>query len=294
MPGWPNIQISQSDEVHTLLKDELWAADLENEAARLWILTTPSSESIRALHEQKVRGRDIIVTENPRLHLIWSSSHIFVKPLPVYLLSYDIWHKCFSTQTASKDPSDSEIRKAALGFLRSYRFLIQHESDLLIAQSEEHRLVPPDIEWKDWIQFQTELKSIDESEISKRYQYGEIRLSRLNLYAPFLFGRLYYMHMPIQYGEYFGRLFAPVLITFAIASIILNTMQVALASESNSLINHPYLKDIFYWFSILALLAVTLVIAGSGILWLWMVSNEWIYTISHHRQRKHSQKAHRA
>ncbi|KAH8730326.1 hypothetical protein GQ44DRAFT_701175 [Phaeosphaeriaceae sp. PMI808] len=69
------------------LEKELCSKDLEIMAPRLWIMTTLSSANIKPLHRQLVKGREIIVTEEPRLHLVWIHNRIFIKPLPHYLLS---------------------------------------------------------------------------------------------------------------------------------------------------------------------------------------------------------------
>jgi hypothetical protein len=56
------------------------ARDLEAVASRLWILSTHSSVNVNTLHRPKVKGRDIIVTEDPRLHSVWINDRIFDKP----------------------------------------------------------------------------------------------------------------------------------------------------------------------------------------------------------------------
>src|SRR5882757_2916672 len=85
VPGHPTISLSNSDTLSKFLRKEFWAADLEDVASRLWILTTPSSANVHPLHRQKILGREIVVTEDPRLHLVWINNRIFIKPLPTYL-----------------------------------------------------------------------------------------------------------------------------------------------------------------------------------------------------------------
>ena len=67
--------------------------------------------------------------------------------------------------------------------------------------------------------------------MSGRYRYGELRLTRLNLYAPLLLRKFHYEQVHGQNGDFFGRLYGPVLFVFAVVSIILNAMQVELAVE---------------------------------------------------------------
>lgn len=88
LPSQPSIALSDLQRIQSFLKDDLCSPDLETMAHRLWIMTTPSSDSINALHRQRVKGREVIVTEEPRLHLVWIHNRIFIKPLPRYLLSY--------------------------------------------------------------------------------------------------------------------------------------------------------------------------------------------------------------
>ncbi|KAJ6149087.1 hypothetical protein N7471_000286 [Penicillium samsonianum] len=82
------------------------------------------------------------------------------------------------------DPSElgaaMKLRKAALGYLRTYFYLIQYESDLRIAQDPALFLVPKEMTWPWFCQFTAHFHDITDNEVSGRYHYGEIRLSRLN------------------------------------------------------------------------------------------------------------------
>ncbi|KAJ5976547.1 hypothetical protein N7481_010254 [Penicillium waksmanii] len=91
------------------------------------------------------------------------------------------------------------LRKAALGYLRTYFYLIQYESDLRIAQDPALFLVPTEVTWRRFCQFTDNFKDITDNEVSGRYHYGEIRLTRLNYYAPVLFGKSHYKSMNNQY-----------------------------------------------------------------------------------------------
>ncbi|KAJ9494224.1 hypothetical protein H2202_010285 [Exophiala xenobiotica] len=275
VPGHPTIPLSDLDALGRFLRKEFWAADLEAMASRLWILTTPSSANVHPLHRQKVQGRDIVVTEDPRLHLLWINNRIFIKPLPIYLLSYAFWN-------LTQDPSFAgrlKLRRAAMGFLRTYRHLIQHESDLMIAQKDDLRLVPNKVNWAELSIFLADLELLEDSEASARFHYGEIRLSRLNFYAPILFGRFYYEHIPMQYGEYFARLYGPLLFIFAVVTTILNSMQVALAAKPEQESSGYYLWEIFYWFGVVTLLITVVVGCSLILLWVGMIANEWKFAL---------------
>lgn len=285
VPGHPTISLSNSDTLSRFLRQELWAADLEAVASRLWILTTPSSANVHPLHQQKVLGREIIVTEDPRLHLVWINNRIFIKPLPLCLLSHLFWTTAFLPPAPLNAPQ-WQLRRAAIGFLRTYRHLIQHESDLWIAQQEHLRLVPVQLNWTQISSFLADLETIEDCDASTRYQYGELRLSRLNLYAPFLFSRLSYEHVPMQYGEYFARLYGPILFIFAVVTTILNAMQVALAADPGRQSSSYFLWKIFFWFGISTLLITGLVGSFLVALWVGMIANEWRFALRNRHQAK--------
>ncbi|KAF2807745.1 uncharacterized protein BDZ99DRAFT_391759 [Mytilinidion resinicola] len=247
-------------------------------APRLWIMTTLSSANINPLHRQRVKGREIIVTEEPRLHLVWIHDRIFIKPLPRYLLSLAFWETCLSENPGQLGDSQSNIRKAAIGFLRTYRYLVQHESDFNIAQQENLRLISKDVDWASFCRFAAEVGHIEDSEVSGRYCYGELRLTRLNFYAPLFLRKFHFEQVHGQYGDFFGRLYGPLLFIFAVVSVILNAMQVELAAEQLSAVHWVSLWSVCRWFSMLSLLGAAVISAWFILLWLWIFLDEWIYT----------------
>lgn len=276
LPGQPCLRMADHFNIIKFMGKEFWASNLENIASKLWIMSTPSSTNINALNRQRVKGREIIITEEPRLHLVWFYDRIFIKPLPKYLLSYTLW----ATFLVNKDESyvcQDEVRRAALGFLRTYRYLIQHESDFITAQQEH--LIPKNIEWGEFCEFISALDQVQDSDVSKRYSYGELRLSRLNLYAPFLFGNSHYENLHGQYGDYFARMYGPILFVFALVSTVLNSMQVALTVEQTPVTHWAAIRLASRWFSILSLFGSVIVFLCFVSLWVWMLSSEWIYAI---------------
>ncbi|KAF2734983.1 hypothetical protein EJ04DRAFT_435966 [Polyplosphaeria fusca] len=255
-------------------------------APRLWIMTTLSSGNINPLHRQRVKGREIIVTEESRLHLVWIHNRIFIKPLPRYLLSHTFWERFLSEDANPLGAGQDGIRKATTGFLRTYRYLIQHESDFNIAQQDHLRLVPKDIDWPSFCRFTAELEHIRDSSVSKRYHYGELRLTRLNFYAPFLLRKFHYEQVHGQYGEFFGRLYGPILFAFAVLSIILNSMQVTLAAEQLVASHWESVWYIFRSFSIVSLVGAAIISLWFVALWLWIFLDEWIYTVRRKMARR--------
>jgi hypothetical protein len=250
-------------------------------------MTTPSSDNINALHRQRVKGREVIVTEEPRLHLVWLHNRIFIKPLPRYLLSYAFWEGYLDEHSNKLGKDRSDIRKAAAGFLRTYKYLIRHETDFNIAKQEHLSLVPKDVDWPSFCRFTAELSSIDDGDVSKRYCYGELRLTRLNLYAPLLLRKFHFEQVHGQYGDFFARLYGPILFAFALVSTILSSMQVALAAEQLVAVQWVSMWYVSRWFSVLSLLGSAVVAGWFVLLWLWMFLDEWVYTARRKLEKRH-------
>jgi hypothetical protein len=145
LPGHPSVLLKDLVRIKKFLYDDLWSEELERIAPRLWIMTTPSSSNINPLHRQRVKGREIIVTEEARLHLVWIHDRIFIKPIPRYILSYGFWEAYLDRRPASLNDEQSNLYAAATGFLRTYRYLIRHESDFHITQQDGLRLIPKDV-----------------------------------------------------------------------------------------------------------------------------------------------------
>ena len=213
----------------------------------LWHAGTPGL--FRALHEQYVFRRKIIVSEDPSLHLVWFSDIIYIKPLPPCLTNHEFFqeHIC----------GDDSRYRLACGLLYSYIKLIQYESDYKIAinlglvRSEN-------LTWEKWQQFRLSLLNTikaDPDIINERYLYGELRLSRLNfIYAFRQFHPSGYHNAYIQYIPYFSRYFAAAILVFAFASVSLSAMQVAIQVPG---IHIPtMLATTCYRFSVAALIAV--------------------------------------
>jgi hypothetical protein len=87
--------------------------------------------------------------------------------------------------------------------------------------------------WASFCQFTSELNHFKDAVVSGRCYFGELRLTRLNFYAPLLLRKFHFEQVHGQYGDYFARLYGPVLFVFAVVSTILNSMQVALAADQS-------------------------------------------------------------
>jgi hypothetical protein len=230
LPGEPRIEL-MDPEIAKYLSDEFMTEDLNNLAPHLWLMTTQSSKNVECLTEQLVRGRKIVISEKPGMHLVWIYNRVFLKPLPKYLLSYAFWeYYLLTTHPHIKASARENILRAARGFLRSYAYLIEHESDFVLATQEKTRLIPKGIEYADFITFISQCEAnIDDSIVSPRYRFGELRLTRLNFWCRIFLFKATYEKVERQYGAYFARYYAPILFVFAVFSLLMSAMQLVLA-----------------------------------------------------------------
>ena len=81
--------------------------DLDTMADRLWWMTKQDSASISPLYRQRVKRRAIVVTEDPKLHLVWIHDGVFVKPLPRSILSHRFWQRFLSCDS----PHDAQAHR---------------------------------------------------------------------------------------------------------------------------------------------------------------------------------------
>lgn len=193
------------------------------------------------------------------------------------------WHKYLSNTSQH----DVNLRKAALGYLRTNFYLIQYESDLRIAQDPALCLVSKGVTWSQFCHFTANLNDITDDEVPGRYHYGEILLTRLNYYAPILLGRTRYQRVDYQYRAYFARIQGPILCTFAFLSILLNCMQVNLAAAT---VNDAYGSTILfagcYWVSTIIGLVTCLLSLILVFLFLFKLIREWRFAIHNRLQRE--------
>lgn len=283
LSGHPWTLAHNRSTVLDLLDREFCSWELDRVAPKLWWMSKQDSASISPLHRQAVKRRTVVVTEDPKLHLVWIYDRIFIKPLPHYIVSFDFW-KCYlssnSLRSAHTKPQQSRIRRAVLGYLRTYIYLIQYESDFRMAQNTGLCLIPSNITWEQFCNFASDLSRISNEDVSERYLYGEIRLTRLNFYAPLLLHKSHFQRVEYQYGTYFSRFYAPLLFLIGVVSIILSGLQVALAAEqvSSERINN-LLVDIALWFSVAMVTYFCAVLLYLCILWSYKVVKEWKFAV---------------
>ena len=236
---------------------ELDLSRLNNVHHLLWLagLTRPA----RPLHRQELIGRKIIVTEQADLHLVWLKSRIFIKPLPAFLLHYDSW---------AEFRHRHDVHQYACGLLYSYTWLISRNSDL--RRAHKIGLLSEDITWERWTAFVTDvLHHVDAGYpgiVNQRYLYGELRLTRLN----WIFRvrgvrersvrsfRMGFFQGPDWYTRFLRDNFGWLIVVFGYMAIVLNAMQVGLATTRLSQ-NDGY-QNASYGFSVFAITMPVIVV----------------------------------
>ncbi|KAK8859531.1 hypothetical protein PGQ11_010265 [Apiospora arundinis] len=261
LPGYPHIALDDRRSIWNLLNKEFCSDDLDKMADKLWWMSKQDSTSISPLHRQRVKRRAIVVTEDPKLHLVWIHDRV----------SRDTQHH-------------RRVREAILGYLRTYRYLVRYESDFRIALEPDLQLIPSDVTWEQFCHFGADLMSIGDSDVSARYCYGEIRLTRLNFYAPTLLRKSYFQRVEYQHGAYFARFYGPILFWLGILSVVLSGLQVAVAVEEQSIREGRALSVFALGFSIATVVFSWGLLFFLALVLVYKVAKEWRFAI-HDRMR---------
>jgi hypothetical protein len=282
VPGEPGVGLSQST-VSEFLNSELSTPLLDELYSHLWLVARRSGHSIDPLNRQRVRAREIVATEDAHLHLVWRPSIIYIKPMPTCLLNYDFW-ATYLSESAHEDFADHSLsqnenalpaadRRMVLGFMRSYALLVRHRVDFKLACKAD--LLPDGITWDEWSKFIVHFRNIEDEDVSNRFHYGQLRLSRLNwavrLLRPSSAHTTWFYEIPHwSIGEFMRQSLAPLLFGFTGLSLVLSSMQV-LVSVPEETLHLGGLSE----FSIVALSRVCwifsiMVLLLSGWVWLLM------------------------
>jgi hypothetical protein len=244
LPGEPSVGLADND-VHEFIQTELGTAVLDEMYPNMWLVGRKASDNIDPLHRQRIKERSIVPSEDSGLHMVWSENTIYVKPLPLCLLNHNFWTRYLAKppigggSTSDAQNSRPSDRRIAVGFLRSYAFLIRHRCDYEIAKTS--LLIPGDFDWMQWSRFINNFRSLGHYEgVAKRYHYGQIRLSRLNwavrLLRPQMSRSWWFYEQPYwSTMPYVQAAAAPLIFLFASISLLLSSMQVMLAAPSETL-----------------------------------------------------------
>lgn len=216
--------------------------------SHLW--SAGKKDNINALHHQKVLCREVVLSERSDLHLVWFDRIIYVKPLPICLLDHNFIDAIVLP--------DADLYSNIFGFLYSYTMLIQHTSDLSLAH--ELGLIHKKIEWKSWKEFRTTFHNnilsnrVPRTLMNKRFEYGELRLTRLNYIYRLSFRGLKYFTTHREYTTYLQEYTAAGITLFAFVTVALTAMQVVVGLNEVS----QALIETSYWFSIVVLFVVAI------------------------------------
>ncbi|PYH94025.1 hypothetical protein BO71DRAFT_399200, partial [Aspergillus ellipticus CBS 707.79] len=282
LPGYPLLSITSPDEIHAFLSYHLLTPQLDRLHPILWLVGTRKSSHVYPLHRQIVRGREIILAEDPGLHLLWYYDKIYIKPIPRYLLNHAVWQVYLS---GPHDQPTHDLRSAALGFMRTYAWLIQSEHDFELARTKG--LIPSTISgmhgFTEFLYFIDHFRHIADSDVNLRYrQYGQLRLSRLNLWSKLYLWEMFYYKVDGQYGAYFARFAPPFLFVFGSVSVALSGMSVVLAVDDGfDRMPDRAFAAVSNWFSVVCLGVVAAVLAFFPIAQGVFLLRELVYVVGH-------------
>ncbi|CAK7237001.1 hypothetical protein SBRCBS47491_009828 [Sporothrix bragantina] len=238
LPGNPAVGLDP-DEVAAHLTKVLATPLLDEIHNRLWFVARRASDNIDALNQNRVKKREIVATDDPKLHLTWGNGKIYLQPVPTFLLNYDVWTWYLHDRDDRDNRHVAAHRAAAVGFLRSFSLLVASPLDFALAK-QAHLLPADSFDWLAWASFIRHFRRFGDEHVALRYHYGQLRLSRLNwalrLFRPRSADTFWFYEGGYwSIGDAVEKATLPLLFMFAIASSLLSAMQVALAVPADSL-----------------------------------------------------------
>ncbi|KFA65674.1 hypothetical protein S40285_09306 [Stachybotrys chlorohalonatus IBT 40285] len=281
LPGFPRVPLAHASGIVACLSRELTTPKLDAMFPYLWLVATQRSTHVSSLTNQLVRGREIVVTEDPELHVVWLHSRVFIKPIPPFLFSHALWEVYLGPASLPSlySSETDELRRAALGYMRSYYHLIQHESDYRLAQ--EARLIPLEIGFSQFMAFIDHFGSVPDSAVNPRYIYGQLRLTRLNTWALPALGKWRFQKVHWQYADIFAQFYAPILLAFGFLSVLLAAMQVAAQVRPA----WEEFASVAAWFSVICLLSMGLTGVAMLMLLVALVTKELMFAVRANKAR---------
>lgn len=269
VPGYPTVTFADSDEAALFLKRELSTERLRQLYRLLFLVSRP--RNISSLCHQIVKGREICISELPDYHLVWHHKRVFIKPVPKFLLSHAFW----AAHLRPNLEAEYQFRLEALGFLRTYSALILHESDFDLAL--QLRLMPKTFTWETWCVFIAAFRNMSDKAVSKRYHYGEIRLTRLNFWHSLFLGTSF-LEINGHYDQYFAGIGGPMLFALAAITVILGAMQIGLETDGH------YYRTLGTTVVPLVVVATVVSLAFFPLLYVFFLLRELYFFIFHFRK----------
>ncbi|KAI9150450.1 Communesin biosynthesis cluster-specific transcription factor cnsN [Paramyrothecium foliicola] len=252
----------------------------------LWLCGRPMPP--RPLHHQRLLSREISITEDIGLHLVWWRNRIYIKPLPPYILDPDFWkaHITDGARLSETEASSTSLDAAARGFLFSYTALIAYESDFRVAM--ECGLLPSSLTWRGWKILTAEfLASHSYDRVNPRYWYGELRLSRLNKLYRIVKGSVFRGYSRVAshafYGSFLQDQFALLAGILGYVVIVLTALQVGLSVEQ--LAENQAFQNVSYGLTVFALISPLIGAVFIFLVVLAMYLNNWMATKMYEKRR---------
>ncbi|KAL2834673.1 hypothetical protein BJY01DRAFT_252950 [Aspergillus pseudoustus] len=239
VPNEPFLRNADTSEVAKFLQREVVCVTMEEMYGYLAFVGRKSGDHIDPLHVHLLKGRTRKNVEDPGLHLVWYYNDLYIKPLPHCLLNFCFW-RTHSVALPPQTPEQASLYAAAIGFVRSYAFLIHHKSDFYIAQKKH--IVPEKVSYSEFQRYIHPFSKIHNNQVTPRWKFGQLRLTRLNwairLAQPesrkgkgFLQG-MFYLQVYWQTGQFLSELVAPILFIYASLSLSLSAMSLIHATRS--------------------------------------------------------------
>lgn len=263
-----------TDRVRRYFEAEFGCPAIEGLYPHMQWVARRSGSHIDSLHENVLKGRHIVLTEDAGLHLIWHKKTILLKPLPLWLLPPSFQNAHIHAALKCDSIAAAQAARIVAGFIRSYTRLIRHESDFTLAI--ESGLLPRDgPSFAEFMCLMMPFSSLADSDVSPRYHYGQIRLSRLNwatrVFRPpnrrkggFL-GSFYYHQLYWDTSDLIQAATAPFVFVFATLSVILSAMQVMLGAQADENGQRDAFTAASWGFSIFTLVVILLFLVLFGL-----------------------------
>lgn len=249
---------------------------------------------VRPLHRQRMMQREIVITEETNLHLVWHETRIYIKPLPKFILQYEFFkkylcsdkiptveHSSLYGEHSTLHQEHSSLHATACGLLFSYTQLIRHESDFRMAVDAD--LIPSELKvtWERWSAFAAEVQlNISNTQVNRRYVYGELRMTRLNLICRFLRGNPHGFHRGYtRYAYFFQGSFGWLLLAFAYLTVVLAAMQTVLTTTFGE--GNMYIQRASYGFGVFSLLLVLVAVVLMLFIFIVMFLSNLLATLKH-------------
>jgi hypothetical protein len=164
-------------------------------------------------------------------------------------------------------------------YIRTYSYLIKHESDFERGCDSPARLIPARVTWEQFSQFSELLNDIADHQVSGRYTYGELRLSRLSSYFEFgrgnstSIGRTPSMR-PTSPGITPRSIFVS-----GIVSVVLGTLQVEFSIEQVTATPAHGVGTASRRFGVIVIGLLCMLVLVLAALWTYKAVAEWYFAI---------------